>query len=124
MGPPGDDDEIKGQALCRWLPPRHQRLKALALSWARINGFAIGGLEVRIPRSGYRADVAAGGRSADAPTAIFECKPARSDLLKDAHAEAATRARLAELVDRRRKLEAMFTVHRPDLRRGRDRLSG
>ena len=98
--------------------PHHQRLKALALSWARINGFAIGGLEVRIPRSGYRADVAAGGRSADAPTAIFECKQARSDLLKDAHAEAATRARLAELVDRRRKLEAMFTVHRPDLRRG------
>jgi hypothetical protein len=39
-------------------------------------------------------------------------------LLKDAHAEAATRSRLAELVERRRMLEEMLAVHRPDLRRG------
>ena len=98
--------------------PNHRRLKALAVAWAQANGFAICGLEVRIPRSGYRADVAAGGRSADLLTAIFECKQARSDLLKDAHAEALTRQRLAELVIRRRKLEELFAMHRPDLRRG------
>jgi len=69
----------------------HTRLKALALRWAQTHGFAICGLEVRVPKSGYRADVAASGRGATARTAVFECKQARADLLKDAHAEAATR---------------------------------
>jgi hypothetical protein len=95
----------------------HQRLKTLALAWAQANGFAICGLEVRVPRSGYRADVAASGRGATR-TAVFECKQARADLLKDAHAEAQTRARLLELMQRRRSLEEMLAVHRPDLRRG------
>lgn len=101
---------------------RHARLKTLALAWARAAGFAIAAPEVRVPRSGYRADVAAyaprRGDRAEARTAIFECKQARADLLKDAHAEAATRARLAELTERRRSLEEMLAVHRPDLRRG------
>ncbi len=96
----------------------HTRLKALALAWAQQNGFALCGLEVRVPRSGYRADVAAMGRGTEARTAVFECKQSRADLLKDAHAEEATRARLDELVERRRRLEGMFAVHRPDLRRG------
>jgi hypothetical protein len=96
----------------------HTRLKALALAWAQANGFGICGLEVRVPKSGYRADVAACGRGRAARTAVFECKQARADLLKDAHAEATTRARLAELLRRRRSLEEMLSVHRPDLRRG------
>lgn len=96
----------------------HTRLKALALAWAQANGFAMCGFEVRVPRSGYRADVAAMSRGALARCAVFECKQSRADLLKDAHAEAATRARLAELVQRRRTLEEMLAVHRPDLRRG------
>lgn len=96
----------------------HAHLKSLALAWAQANGFAICGVEVRVPRSGYRADVAAIGRGAGARTALFECKQSRADLLKDAHAEAATRARLAELTERRRTLEELLAVHRPDLRRG------
>jgi len=96
----------------------HARLKALALAWAQANGYAICGVEVRVPRSGYRADVAAIGRGAGARTALFECKQSRADLLKDAHAEAATRARLTELAGRRRTLEDLLAVHRPDLRRG------
>lgn len=100
----------------------HTRLKALALGWAQTRGFGIAALEVRIPKSGYRADVAAyaRGHAAGLPprTAIFECKQSRADLLKDAHAEAATRVQLATLVERRRTLEALFAVHRPDLRRG------
>lgn len=96
----------------------HRRLKTLALAWAQANGFTIAAAEVRVPRSGYRADVAACGRGANARTAVFECKQARADLLKDAHAEAATHARLAELLQRRRSLEEMLRVHRPDLRRG------
>jgi hypothetical protein len=96
----------------------HSRLKTLALAWAQGNGFAICGLEVRVPRSGYRADLAAAGRGASARTAVFECKQSRTDLLKDAHGEAATRTRLQELTQRRRTLEELLAVHRPDLRRG------
>lgn len=96
----------------------HTRLKALALAWAQTNGFSIAGLEVRVPKSGYRADVAASGRGADARTAVFECKQSRADLLKDAHAEFTTRSQLAELTQRRRSLEQLLAVHRPDLRRG------
>ena len=36
----------------------HVRLKALARAWARANGFPICASEVRVPRSGFRADVA------------------------------------------------------------------
>lgn len=99
----------------------HRQLKQLALEWARANAFTIAAAEVRVPQSGYRADVAAyapgrGGRPVR--TAIFECKQARADLLKDAHAEEATRTKFAELIERRRKLEELFAMHRPDLRRG------
>ncbi|MGH7943718.1 MAG: hypothetical protein ACREF9_01710, partial [Opitutaceae bacterium] len=96
----------------------HCRLKTLALAWAQANGFPICGLEVRVPRSGYRADVAASGRGAAARTAVFECKQSRADLLKDGHGEAVTRMRLDELTQRRRTLEELLAVHRPDLRRG------
>lgn len=96
----------------------HQRLKALTLAWAQTNGFAICGAEVRVPKSGYRADVAAIGRGPAGRSAVFECKQARSDLLKDAHAEQETKRRLLELLERRRSLETMLAVHRPDLRRG------
>src|SRR4051812_20231569 len=96
----------------------HRQLKALTLAWAQASGFAICGLEVRVPKSGYRADVAACSRGRDGRTALFECKQARSDLLKDVHAEAKTRQRLTELIARRRSLEELLAVHRPDLRRG------
>ena len=100
---------------------RHRELKRRALAWAQANGFAIAATEVRVPRCGYRADVAAyapARRDAAAKTAVFECKQARADLLKDAHAEAATRRKLEELIARRAKLEELLAVHRPDLRRG------
>lgn len=110
----------------------HRELKRLALAWARAAGFLIAAAEVRVPRSGYRADAAAcaplcrtkvamaapndGGLAGRC--AVFECKQARADLLKDAHDDAATRQRLAELRRRRAELEALLAVHRPDLRRG------
>lgn len=97
---------------------RHRVLKRLAGEWARANGLAIVATEVRVPRSGYRADVVACSRGEGRRTAVFECKQGRADLLKDAHAEAATRQRLAGLAERRRVLEELLAVHRPDLRRG------
>jgi hypothetical protein len=96
----------------------HAELKRLALAWAQANGLAVCAGEVRVPKSGYRADVAACSRGITRRTAVFECKQARADLLKDAHAEETTRRRLSELTERRQVLEEMFTTHCPDLRRG------
>jgi hypothetical protein len=99
----------------------HRQLKALALRWALAQGHTAAATEVRLPRSGFRVDVAAytrAPRGGPARTAVFECKQARADLLKDAHAEAETRRRLDELVARRAKLETLLGEHRPDLRRG------
>ncbi len=96
----------------------HRCLKALALTWARANGFAITTAEVRVPQSGYRADVAACSRGAGRRTALFECKQARADLLKDARREDEARANVAALGERLKKLEELIGGHRPDLRRG------
>lgn len=99
--------------------PQHAQLKRLALAWARGRGWNFAATEVRVPRSGFRADVAAAADD-DGPggTVVFECKQSRADLLKDAHAEPAVRARTVELEQRLRALEGMLAVHRPDLRRG------
>jgi hypothetical protein len=96
----------------------HRQLKTLALAWARANGFAIAAAEVRVPKSGCRADVAACSPGPGRRTAVFECKQARADLLKDARREDEARRRVAELADRLRTLEALIGAHRPDLRRG------
>lgn len=71
-----------------------------------------------MPRSGYRADVAAIGRGDGRKGAIFECKQARPDLLKDSRAEDETRRRVAELAARLDRLEQLIGTHRPDLRKG------
>jgi hypothetical protein len=97
---------------------KHRRLKALALAWARAQGFAIAAGEVRVPKSGYRADVAACSRGVGRRTAVFECKQARADLLKDARREEEARAKVGELGERLKKLEELIGGHRPDLRKG------
>lgn len=111
-----------GEPMAAGETERHRELKRLALAWAQANGFGACACEVRVPKSGYRADVAACGRRSDGGggevTAVFECKQARADWLKDAHEEAATCARLAELRARRSGLEALLREHHPELRRG------
>lgn len=101
----------------------HRTLKRLALVWAQAHGFAIAAPEVRLPRSGFRADVAAAAVVAAAArepgeTVVFECKQARADLLRDSAEEHATLDRLRTVVARRRDLEAMLGLHLPSLRRG------
>lgn len=99
----------------------HARLKELALDWAAANGFSIAAPEVRLPRSGFRVDVAAyrpARRGAAVATMVLECKQARADLLKDSGAESPSRQQLAGVLARREKLEQMLGEHRPDLRRG------
>lgn len=98
----------------------HQQLKRLAVDWARQQGFTGIATEVRLPKSAYRADVAAykPARGQLGTTAVFECKQARSDLLKDSYRQAATSDRLRQLDARRQKLEELLKLHYPSLRRG------
>lgn len=96
---------------------RHLELKRLALAWARARGLDLAAAEVRVPRSGWRADVAAARRS-DGTCALFECKQSREDLRRDAYDEAAARARWEELTRRARGLDELLATHCPELRRG------
>jgi hypothetical protein len=106
-------------AMSRAETEAHRRLKQLAAVWALAAGFDTLADEVGLPRSPYRVDLVAAKTRGPAPeVALFECKQARADLLKDAAAEAATSARLAELHERRVALEELLAVHRPDLRVG------
>lgn len=98
--------------------PRHRRLKELALAWAESAGWLWRRTEVRVPRSGFRADAGAAGEAEGSPVMLFECKQARADWRRDVHAEQAARDELAALTVRRSRLEALLAIHRPDLRRG------
>jgi hypothetical protein len=99
----------------------HRELKRLAFEWARENGLPIAGCEVRVPKSGYRADVGAMSRAPlgeAGVVALFECKQCRADLIRDHADEPVVRGRSAEIAQRLGELRAMIAVHRPDLRRG------
>jgi len=104
----------------------HQNLKHLAAVWASQNQYSAIAAEVRLPNSAFRADVAAYRRARRSPngectigeTAVFECKQARADFLKDAYVAEATRRRLLELQRRRQTLERLLKLHLPSLRRG------
>jgi hypothetical protein len=112
----------------------HATLKELAIQWAQLNGYPICGVEIRLPHSNYRCDVAAyRSESKKLPipgstrlvrqpiigtTAVFECKQARSDFLKDSHRAAETAERLKALDARRQTLERLLGMHQPSLRKG------
>ncbi|AOS45947.1 hypothetical protein Verru16b_03038 [Lacunisphaera limnophila] len=99
----------------------HRALKRLARGWARGQRLALAAEEVRLPRSGYRADVAAATPHCLAPaalTAVFECKVSRADFRRDSARETGAEAHLAALAERLRALRELIAGHRPDLRRG------
>jgi hypothetical protein len=99
----------------------HRELKLLALRWAAERGLPIGAMEVRVPRSPFRADAAATTRrptGAGGRVALFECKQARSDLLRDDAAEPELRQAVAAAGARMAELRRLIGAHRPDLRRG------
>jgi hypothetical protein len=101
----------------------HRQLKQMAVAWARSNGLGLVGMEVRLPRSAYRADVAAASPrqlEPQAVTAVFECKASRADFLRDAAAEDAARESARALAQRLDALNRLIGVHRPDLRRGEE----
>ncbi len=101
----------------------HRHLKHAALFWAQCQGYAIAGLEIRVPNSRFRADVAAyrperGRNPGIGRTAVFECKQARPDFLRDRHGLEENLARLQVLNLRRAKIERQLGIHYPSLRQG------
>lgn len=103
--------------------PAHRELKRLALEWARSRRLLLVATEVRLPRSNYRADLAAAtprALSSNAITAVFECKASRADLLLDNAPEAGAAENIAQLRARLAALRDLIAGHRPDLRRGEE----
>jgi len=99
---------------------QHVRLKQLAFIWAQAHGFSACAMEVTLPRSRYRADVA-GYRAIPkqiGSTAVFECKQALCDLRRDNCRSGPARERLETICNRRRVLEAHLRVHYPSLHNG------
>jgi len=99
----------------------HRTLKQLALEWAAAHRLLLVATEVRLPRSGYRADVAAATPRAltdNAVTAVFECKVSRADFLRDSALEAGAAEHIAGVSERLTALRGLIAGHRPDLRRG------
>jgi len=99
---------------------RHARLKRLAFLWAQAQGYSACAMEVSLPKSRYRADVAAYRLAPKriGSTAIFECKQALCDLRRDnCHSDAA-RQRLETISERRQLLERRLRAHYPNLRNG------
>lgn len=95
----------------------------MSVEWALAHRLVLCGTEVRLPRSGYRADVVAATprvSSAHACTAVFECKVSRTDFLRDAAPELETTQRATELRGRLAALREAIGTHRPDLRRGEE----
>jgi len=99
---------------------RHSRLKRLAFLWAQAHGYSACAMEVTLPRSRYRADVAAYRPQAKkiGSTAIFECKQALCDLRRDNCHSNIARQRLEAICQRRQILESRLRVHYPNLRNG------
>ena len=57
----------------------HRELKRLALAWARAHRLVLAATEVRLPRSGYRADVVAATPRALSANALTQCLSARRE---------------------------------------------
>src|SRR5947209_19401349 len=89
----------------------HARLKRRSLLWAQAQGYSACALEVSLPRSRYRADVAAYRPGSKPVTAVFECKQARADLRRDNCCTTQTHQRMADLARRQRVLETNLQVH-------------
>jgi hypothetical protein len=103
--------------------PAHGELKRLALEWALAHRLALTAMEVRLPRSAYRADVAAAtprALASNALTAVFECKASRADFLRDSAPETETAGSIVRLRERLDHLHALIGDHRPDLRRNEE----
>jgi hypothetical protein len=111
---------------------RHKTLKTLALEWALAQGMALAAAEVSFPHRRFRVDAAACCPVLKVPSrqpvaslnsvlkaaAVFECKQARGDLIRDNKRRELMTNRLRTLQSRREKLEALLQLHLPHLAHG------
>lgn len=111
---------------------RHLGLKALAAAWAAREGMPFVAPEVSFPHRRFKVDVAACAPTRKVPSrqpvrhissllkaaAIFECKQARSDLIRDNKKQARLSEKLKSLEARRLELEALMQIHLPHLANG------
>ncbi len=100
----------------------HRELKALSVDWLRGRGCDAIALEVKLPLSKYRVDVAgycSRRRMLDFPgdTFAIECKQSRADFLRDAGLEEESKWERCELRERLRVLRALLAMHLPQCRR-------
>ena len=112
--------------------PRHLSLKLLAMAWARDQGMTIAAPEISFLHRKFRVDVAACLPTRKTPSrtpksmissvlkaaAVFECKQARGDLIKDNKRRKIISERLKSLEERKGKLEELLQVHLPHLAKG------
>ncbi len=110
----------------------HASLKSLVMVWARVQGMAIMSPEVSFPHRKFRVDVAACCPARKAPSrnpktiitsvlkvaAVFECKQARSDLIRDSKRRELISAKLKALEERKNRMEALLHLHLPHLANG------
>ena len=111
---------------------RHADLKMLAQAWASQQGYTFAAQEVSFPHRRFRVDVAACRPERNVPSrrqvasidtvlraaAVFECKQARCDLIRDNKQRKETALRLKTLESRRTRLESLLQMHLPHLARG------
>jgi hypothetical protein len=111
---------------------RHVTLKTLALEWALAQGLSLAATEVSFPHRRFRVDAAACCPVRKVPSrrpveslhsvlkaaAIFECKQARGDLIRDNQRRELMAGRLRTLQSRREKLESLLQLHLPHLSNG------
>lgn len=120
MSNPANDEELSTPVRTAGETEAHRLLKRLALAWAAEHRLMLAATEVRLPRSGYRADVVAATPrvlTGNACTAVFECKASRADFLRDSAREAGAAELLVRMSERLMALRALIGGHRPDLRR-------
>jgi len=110
----------------------HLGLKALAAAWAAREGMPFVAPEVSFPHRRFKVDVAACSPSLKAPSrqpvphissvlkaaAIFECKQARSDLIRDSKEQARLSEKLKRMETRRQEMESRMQIHLPHLANG------
>jgi len=108
---------------------KHAGLKMLALQWACEQGMTLAAPEVNFPHRRFRVDAAACCPERKVPSrapvttltsvlkvaAIFECKQARADLIRDNKQRELSRQRLKTLEARRLRLESLLHLHLPHL---------
>jgi len=111
---------------------KHASLKTLALAWAQDQGMFLAAPEVSFPHRKFRVDVAACAPVRKVPSrrpvksissilkvaVVFECKQARSDLIRDNKRRILLTTRLKELEARRTKMEELLQIHLPTLANG------